>query len=655
MKKLLSLLIILFPLVLFAQDQVKILKPNVGIDKISNMRNELLTTEAIGPVNQSAANSPKVGTTTKVGNSVATVIGHSANVFTSVGGIRPAINYNPDINTVSFVYRQDPAEYGGVGASGWVRYSVSQDDGATWTENNGILWDNGGGSFSDGRYPIGILYNPPGNTDPDEAYQFWAGPTLTATNGASWGGVGYGSLKIGDAGATATNQGEFVDPINAERIYIPQGGGTVNDKIYIIEAITDATNATDIVYQDSLAIYIGDITGGTLTFNRTKMYFPVTMDGLSPGNMQIAFAPDGQIGYMVGTGRLDSAAYPKKANNLIYMKTTDGGVTWGPPQEFYFADDTAVTNNIGDSLAIDNIASAGGDVDIVVDSLGNPHCLFNVDWRPNSDFGFVFVGAPSTIWHTYSPDGGVNWVMKRVSTTNLKYGGIGTPAEDVYQENRPQLSRDETGRYVLMAWFDTDTSLGLPTPPCEDFDSGYCGNSDRSLRTRGYNVVKDFYSDVVEYTNQQHVYQNCFEYVAELSIKTGTGISMPYTYQVLLDKAVYLTTVDHYYESEVSWTYEALGDSNVTSIQPAYESYEQFSIYPNPANTEIRVGLEMQGSNLEIMVVNILGQIEYSRTFSNPEGIKRTELLDISQLDNGLYFLKVGKDGVYSTQKFIKE
>lgn len=652
MKRLLPILFTFIAVSVFAQQKRSF--PNAAIDKVPEQAPfDILKADPVGPANYYLSNSPQVGHTTKQGNSVETFIGVSANPFTGVNGPRTVADYNADLDVMTFLYRQDPASYGNVGNSGWMRYSVSQDGGSTWTENNGLLWDNINSTAANARYPLGMIYNPAGNTVADSARQVFFGPTLNATNGGSWGGLGYGSVKIGDAGATSSDQVELSSG-GGVSLYIPNGGTATEGKVWALDLSVDWSSGSGI-YQDTISVFEGTAApgGGPLTFTRTAVPLPVHMDN-APYSEQIAFAPDGQTGYIVCLGRLDSVAYPKRAANLIYMKTLDGGATWSAPEEVYFADDTLITNNIGDSAATDNIASAQFQVDLVVDTFGNPHTIMNIEWRPDNEYGFTFTELPSTIWHVHSPDGGINWDFNRVATTDLRYGGIGDATNSFYMENRPQLTRDANGRYIGMAWFDTDTSLGINSTPCADFSTGYCGNADRFMNSGAYNVVKDYYAPVVEWDIfLQGSYNSNLENIAEIAPTDATGMTIPYVYTKFIDKTSYLSQSDHYYEDGVSYTYEQLGDTATVGLKDRSVDLANVKLFPNPTNGELNIIFEDDMWSSDVKVYNNLGQLVLNSNSSQAVVEGKMIKFNVSSLNEGIYFVRVGENSSQSL-RFVK-
>lgn len=70
------------------------------------------------------------------------------------------------------------------------------------------------------------------------------------------------------------------------------------------------------------------------------------------------------------------------------------------------------------------------------------------------------------------------------------------------------------------------------------------------------------------------------------------------------------------------------------------------SIYPNPATTVLNV--EAEGFNT-VELVNVLGQVVYSANATNNMQI------NVSNLDNGVYFVRLNGANGTATQKFIKK
>ena len=73
----------------------------------------------------------------------------------------------------------------------------------------------------------------------------------------------------------------------------------------------------------------------------------------------------------------------------------------------------------------------------------------------------------------------------------------------------------------------------------------------------------------------------------------------------------------------------------------------KFSVYPNPANNELRIKAT---ETVSLSVIDILGKVVYSNNQVNNETI-----IDVSNLQKGVYLVKVMGENVYSTEKLIIE
>ena len=102
----------------------------------------------------------------------------------------------------------------------------------------------------------------------------------------------------------------------------------------------------------------------------------------------------------------------------------------------------------------------------------------------------------------------------------------------------------------------------------------------------------------------------------------------------------------------ISFTENVLCDSNLVSVNTISDINKNLNIYPNPAfnylNVEINKGFEIQ----HIEIYSVTGQKVDTKSF---EKIDEFIQIDISNLNEGLYFLKVyGKDKTLEISKFFK-
>ena len=82
----------------------------------------------------------------------------------------------------------------------------------------------------------------------------------------------------------------------------------------------------------------------------------------------------------------------------------------------------------------------------------------------------------------------------------------------------------------------------------------------------------------------------------------------------------------------------------LTNLNSVMEQ-NMFSLYPNPANNQIVIGTDLLQSLGEVLITDMSGKI-----VKQFETQKSTTEIDISTLENGIYFLKVGD----SIKKFVK-
>src|SRR5690606_13792102 len=160
-------------------------------------------------------------------------LGSSANSFTAINGPRSNVYYSPDINTISFIHRGDPAN--GVGAnSGDYFWDISTDGGSTWNINQGPSYAVSGSPGNLARYPMGVIYNPTGNTDPANA---WVAGFGACTGGSGWLSQAHCTSKLDGSNA---NQEVEAFVANGFMGYIPST--MENDQagnVYVADFQTD--------------------------------------------------------------------------------------------------------------------------------------------------------------------------------------------------------------------------------------------------------------------------------------------------------------------------------------------------------------------------------------------------------------------------------
>jgi len=405
-------------------------------------------------------------------------IGSSANAYGyGYGGGQKALVWaNNDINTVTNFHRMggslDPGGY-----SGDLGYDISTDGGMTWSTMHEVyraVNNNGGTYYTDAaRYPQHGIYNPVGNTNPNNAYiTYWA-PTLDGSNGAgSWGGYGYGRAKIGSSTDTIRHL-KPSNPGSGVYQYIPDGYCvTKTGEVWVADLNQDWTSGA-MVYQNSMIINHGVWNASLNDFEFEEMIIACpTIDGSRPSNQKIEFSPDGMTGYIVTLG--DNGQVPISAGlsyfPIIY-KTTDGGQTWSNQMEVALAgtDGIAGVQNFLSDAEIAELYAApvpardeipfttAFDFDLSVDAWGNPHIAVIVGVTGSDAYSIVST-ASSTSGHLFcsamditSPDGGSTWMAYNCGRTYSFRGTFG----DLTEDNRICITRSPDATKMFLSWIDT--------------------------------------------------------------------------------------------------------------------------------------------------------------------------------------------------------
>ena len=408
-------------------------------------------------------------------------IGTSANAYGYANSGRANLNVNNDLNIITNFHRMggelDPGGY-----SGDLGYDISTDGGMTWT-NMTEVWiaqENAGGEYfmDAARYPQHGLYNPMGNTDPNNAYVTFACPTTGTTNGATWGGYAIGRANVGDPTDTTRH---FLQSPGAGIFYYVPDGFSLNSlgEFWVTDVNTDWTSGTG-VYLDALLIVHGVWDEAEDDF--ITDIFPLeceTVAAAAPANTAVEFSPDGQIGYIVALADIGEVSISEGFSYYpVLWRTVDGGATWTGPIAVALAGPDGI-EDVQNYLSDEEIAelyeapvpereeipfTTAFDFDLSVDAFGNPHIA-------------VFVGVSTDIYSIasgISPSSGYLFTCAfLLSSSNQGNEGswigyeLGRPVSfrgnfgDLTEDNRIQIARNHAGSKMFVSWLDTDTTVSF--------------------------------------------------------------------------------------------------------------------------------------------------------------------------------------------------
>ncbi len=575
-----------------------------------------------------------------------TDIGHSANAFTCGLGAKTALFASPEINTVMMVFRND-VTFGQAApaTSGYLNYALSTDGGATWAADQYPLYNSNGTNaapFANARYPMGGIYNPTGNTNPNNASIFYVSPSLTATNGTGFGGIVHGALNL-TTGSVPTQTEILTDNLIAP--YSLNIAPSTNKAYFAEAALRQASLTGD--YEDTVAVYTGtwNTTTGEYDYVPSSVYFPVAGDtstgkfilglGTQQNGCKVAFAPNSNTGYMTIHGHPGFNFIADSVWMPMILKTIDGGATWTSIGALNMAGLSAV-------LPAATNYSVASENDLVVDANGNAHIIMNIGVSFN-DFSVSDIGGDWGVFDVYSTGGGTAWFAQLLDKPKA-FGFINgaATASPVQEFNRPQASTTWAGDKVFFTWFDTDTATFQTT------DNSFPDAINMSL-----NVTTGLWSAPVNLTAGTAADGACsFGNVSPYVLGSTSTYTIPMSYMAIDNDNTTITTT-HKYVSGLEITdaqFTVTGNPIALPIVITTGVNENHStavksllVYPNPASGRYNtlVFAMDKSSNVVVELVNTMGQLSKTVDYGMLNAGEQKLNLDVEGLQAGIYIVKI--------------
>jgi len=600
-------------------------------------------------------------------------IGTSANAYGYGygGGQRCLLSVNNDLNTVTNFHRMggtlDPGGY-----SGDLGYDISTDGGMTWTNmvECYVCTENAGGSYyTDAtRYPNHGIYNPPGNTNPNNAFVTFFAPNLDGSNSAdSWGGYSYGRAKIGSP-ANTTKHLLSSRPTEGYYQYIPDAFTITSQNDYwVVDQNQDWSSGT-MNYLEEMIVSHGVWNNALQNFELTQFLLDCpTQLANRPTNTKIEFSPDGQTGYIAVLG--DNGTVPISTDLSYYpilWRTEDGGQTWSNPITVAIAGPDGI-EDVQNFLSETEISelyeapvpardeilfSTAFDFDLSVDVDGNP-VIAVVCGITGSNAGGV---DPYTIVSSTSSSSDYaytcafllsstnrgnegSWIGYELGRLNTFRGIWGDWTED----NRIQIARNHPGSKLFVSWLDTETTSQNNNPNIwargvdivahtltDHFDGqdlpdnvtfgSYANNSAYFFAMgnevlsfgNGFYTIPFTYENMTPYDPGQPVQ---FKYIQDFQYHIG-DFTIPYSGTIPMQPPTNLTaTVD---ESTVSLTWDAPITNNlegylvyrdgvkITPFTIPNTSYTNFNVDPGMHSYYVTAEYdEIESGSSNVVTVNI--------------------------------------------------
>lgn len=570
-------------------------------------------------------------------------LGGSANSYGLYNGGRTAIWADPNINAVAFFHRMliPPG-------SGYVAHDLSLDGGNTWTVNN-QFYNPTVAPGANARYPQGVLVNPVGNTDPNNAYAVNVNPILDGSNGTagSWGGLGAAFTKLDGTGAA--QQSWPSTPPFRNNVPDAMTVNPVTGEVFVVEP--SLIGGLGNQYVDTLVITRGNIAGDAITWEQELLYAPVVSYGTSVADTRIAFAPDGQTGYIMtlSDNGVDGFATGLAYYPILY-KTTDGGNTWSDAITVPLGGPDGMNGIVNGLLTDDQIAElfeeplpARDEIayttaftsDFAVDYNGNPVISVVIGVAASDPYSIVSAAGFFASYNILSLDGGQTWLAQKLGA-NLKTfrGEWGEVAED----NRSQLTTSYDGRYMFFSWLDTDFE-------------GQTDNIQPDIFCVGWDVENNLYTDVVNVTFLSDAWLQAYMGTASYyALPAADGHIVPLMYQDF-NTTDPLQPVQYKYIKDFSFSaadYYIVGNSYKETVSKISQNY------PNPFNGVTRVDVTLtKQANVSLEVYNLLGQKVYEIPARNlGEGTHNFQI-NAAGLNAGIYTYSVIANGERTTRKMV--
>ena len=563
-------------------------------------------------------------------------IGTSANAYSYgySGGQKSILWTVPELNMVTNFHRMggdlDPGGY-----SGDLGYDVSFDGGLSW-ENMIEIYiaeNNAGGSYytDAARYPQHGVWNPEGNTDPNNAWLSYFAPNLDESNSpGSWGGYSFGAVNIGDPTIKTKNLQSTEGPFYQ---YIPDAYDITKDGIVWVVDVNQDWSSGVADYQGSLILNKGvwDEAEGDFIFEQELLDAPINEATTRPSNVQIAFAEDGQTGYISFLGDNGTVDVIGGAPGLypIIMKSIDGGNSWSDPLGIQLDGPDGLAGIVNGLLSDGQITEIFGlpnpsrdqipyttafDHNISVDAFGNLHIGVVIGVVGTDDYSIRSASGFIAAYDIYTTDGGTSWYAIKLGSINQFRG---TWPGDYTEDNRIQITASPDRNVMFISWLDTDL---------EDQED----NTRPNIFSRGIAIQPD--GEIVLTCNDgadapvnvtlwsQAMWNATFFVAAQKSFFDGNVYTIPMTYQPVAPDVDPGEAVQYKYISDFSFSL----DDFCEEITPMYNL--TLNVFPYGAATLNGNGTYAAGTSVTVEVNSINPGYQFTNWTDNQGTVVSEEL-----------------------------
>lgn len=576
----------------------------------------------------------------KVRNDITlTDISSSVNIFSVLMAQQHCLDYQPDLDAFMFTNRGNP---GVIATGNELINSISTDDGATFSSEIGLA-----NTTILRRYPSGVIFNPAGNTQMDNAFRLLAGPR---TESNLWTKSYFGSSTFGNQFASE----KMVDNNTGHELIVRHGLSVDPSGIAHVCGMAYSTNSQNYATFGQGIVMRGVFNSATNQFDWTEQTLAPEVNhasdqtwDLAISDINVAFSPDGQVGYVTFVGADTRSGADLCSYQPIVYKSTDRGLTWEMMAYLNLKNHPALVEYLpGLNRDFSIVKPSVSETDMVVDAAGNLHlmmvCKGASSDHPDS-LGYVYNADMGTVFEMFNVNQGDDWLIQYIDTLRTDYvkaeeSGYGIGDNAVGWDHRLQASRSADGNFVFALWTDSDPEF-----------FGVEINLYPDLHGWARDVVNNTYTLPVDFTGGSDTWgDNNFHYFAPVVKKTTDGWMLPVTITDIRvtndpDQAVF-----HKFVHGISFD-DADFVITAAPVNPGSEA--TVNIYPNPVNDLMNIQLGHQcGEEAVVEVFDLSGSIISSTTARFLPKDAATISLNTAGMAGGVYFVRVSS-GSWSVVK----
>jgi hypothetical protein len=402
-------------------------------------------------------------------------VGTAGNCYSTLSGDGNYLAVEPTTKVIAFTHRTAPPATQGTGG---VTIDISKDGGVTYTTNT-LIYDNATTSTPSGnsnaRYPQVALFNPSGNTTPNNVKATFMAPLLAGySDQSTWGGTAYGQFNIG----TPTSTSQFA---KAPGTKMDEPGQTL-----ILYGTSTAANGVtfsiDINYKGAavsgnLLLHKVDASGVYSLAKELDLNLDTTFDAAPVGGYNMSFSPDGTKGWVivsadvVGDNGVDTNTDGVTDAGVLTLngfRTVDGGATWTGPFNIDINGISTIQDSLGvgfeeagvDSADASFVPFLGFDFDVAVENNGKVH-IFGGVGHASKDANYSIATGLGVRLYDITYDG-TTVGAKYISGVNT-FRGVAVGA--LTQDNATQIAISPDGSTLFYLWADTDLANINPDDP----------------------------------------------------------------------------------------------------------------------------------------------------------------------------------------------